>query len=69
VASDDIALVTELLRHYRYEHHYTEASAASAKDDALYFAGELAKIGYLPADLDVRQFVDDLYVDIYALAK
>ncbi|MDR0554546.1 MAG: ABC transporter substrate-binding protein [Treponema sp.] len=69
VATDNIALITELLRHYKYDHHYSAASNASAKDDAAYFAGELTKIGYLPADLDVKKFVDDLYVDIYALAK
>lgn len=69
VASDDTALLTELLSHYRYDHHYSAASNADAKADAAYFAGELAKIGYLPADLDADKFAEDLYVDIYALAK
>ncbi|MDR1929999.1 MAG: ABC transporter substrate-binding protein [Treponema sp.] len=67
VATDDTALVTELLGHYHYDQHSGTAAAARAKDDAVYFARELTKIGYLPADLDVEKFVDDIYVDIFAL--
>lgn len=67
VATEDAALVTDLLRHYKYGSHYSRSSIAEAKDDAAYFARELTKIGYLPADLDVQKFADDLYVDIYAL--
>jgi NitT/TauT family transport system substrate-binding protein len=37
------------------------------QDDAGYFARYLTHIGYLPADFDPQKFVDDLYVDIFAL--
>jgi NitT/TauT family transport system substrate-binding protein len=67
VATDDTALLTTLLTSFHYDKHYTVASNSSAKDDAVYFAGWLSKIGYLPADLNVQQFVDDMYVDIFAL--
>jgi NitT/TauT family transport system substrate-binding protein len=67
IATDDVELVTSLLGHYHYGRHAGPAANVQAKDDALYFAGHLTKIGYLPADLDVRKFVDDLFVDIFAL--
>jgi NitT/TauT family transport system substrate-binding protein len=67
VATDDKALLSTLLGSFHYDQHYTVASIDSAKDDAVYFAGWLSKIGYLPADLNVQQFVDDMYVDIFAL--
>jgi NitT/TauT family transport system substrate-binding protein len=67
VATDDVALVTGLLGHYHYDHHSGSAANARAKEDAIYFAKELTKIGYLPADLNVQKFVDDMYVDIFAL--
>jgi NitT/TauT family transport system substrate-binding protein len=67
VATDDIPLVTGLLGHYHYDQHAGSAANARAKDDAVYFAKELTKIGYLPEDLDVQKFIDDLYVDIFAL--
>jgi NitT/TauT family transport system substrate-binding protein len=67
IATDDAALVASLLGHYRYDHHAGPAANTAAKEDAVYFARELTKIGYLPADLDPQKFVDDLYVDIFAL--
>jgi NitT/TauT family transport system substrate-binding protein len=67
VATDDADLLTELLGSFKYDQHHGTASNASAKDDAVYFAQWLTKIGYLPADLDVNKFVDDMYVDIFAL--
>jgi NitT/TauT family transport system substrate-binding protein len=67
IATDDVALVTGLLEHYRYDRHSGSAANARAKEDAVYFARELTKIGYLPANLDPQKFVDDLYVDIFAL--
>ena len=54
-------LVTGLLEHYHYDQHSGSAANARAKDDAVYFARELSKIGYLPADLDVEKFVDDIF--------
>ncbi|MDR0644448.1 MAG: ABC transporter substrate-binding protein [Treponema sp.] len=67
VATDDVELVTRLLGDYRYGNHAGHAADEKAKIDAVYFANHLSKIGYLPADLDVQKFVDDLYVDIFAL--
>ncbi|MDR2143225.1 MAG: ABC transporter substrate-binding protein, partial [Treponema sp.] len=67
VATEDVDLVAGLLEHYNYGHHSGSAANARAKDDAVYFARELSKIGYLPADLDAEKFVDDIYVDIFAL--
>ncbi|AEF83457.1 ABC transporter substrate-binding protein [Leadbettera azotonutricia] len=67
VATEDTALVTGLLGHYHYDQHSGSAANARAKDDAFYFAQKLTEIGYLPADLNVQKFVDDIYVDIFAL--
>jgi NitT/TauT family transport system substrate-binding protein len=67
IATDDVALVAGLLDHYAYDAHTGAAANARAKDDAVYFARHLTQIGYLPADLDPQKFVDDLYVDIFAL--
>jgi NitT/TauT family transport system substrate-binding protein len=67
VATDDVALVTRLLGHYHYDQHAGTAANARAKEDAVYFARELTKIGYLPADLDPQKFIDGIYVDIFAL--
>jgi NitT/TauT family transport system substrate-binding protein len=67
IATDDVALVSGLLNHYAYAAHTGPAANARAKDDAVYFARHLTQIGYLPADLDPQKFVDDLYVDIFAL--
>lgn len=67
VATDDVALVAGLLEHYHYDKHAGTAANARAKEDAVYFARELTKIGYLPEDLDPQKFIDGIYVDIFAL--
>jgi NitT/TauT family transport system substrate-binding protein len=67
VATDDVALVASLFDHYHYNAHATHAADAQAKQDAIYFARELTKFGYLDANLNVEKFVDDLYVDIFDL--
>jgi NitT/TauT family transport system substrate-binding protein len=67
VASDDKALVAKLLTSFNYADHYTYEANLKAKDDAVYFAQKLTEIGYLPKDLDVQKFVDDMYVDVFAL--
>ncbi|MDR2797239.1 MAG: ABC transporter substrate-binding protein [Treponema sp.] len=67
IATDDVELVSGLLGHYRYGQHAGSAANIRAKDDALYFADQLTKIGYLPADLNVQKFIDDLFVDIFAV--
>jgi NitT/TauT family transport system substrate-binding protein len=68
IATDEVGLVTGLLDHYKYGNHAGHAANARAKDDAVYFATQLTKIGYLPADLNPQQFVNDLYVDIADIA-
>jgi NitT/TauT family transport system substrate-binding protein len=67
VATDDVDLLATLLGSFHYDQHYSAAANTGAKDDAVYFATWLTKIGYLPEDLDVEQFVNDMYVDIFAL--
>ncbi|MDR2865317.1 MAG: ABC transporter substrate-binding protein [Spirochaetaceae bacterium] len=67
VATDDVELLTTLLTSFNYNNHHSVAANANAKGDAIYFADWLTKIGYLPADLDVNKFIDDLYVDVFAL--
>ncbi|MDR1184104.1 MAG: ABC transporter substrate-binding protein [Coriobacteriales bacterium] len=65
VASDDKDLLVELLRSYKYHGTHTEANSTTQPyEDALYFAEELKKTGYLPADLDTNQFVDKLWAEI-----
>ncbi|MDR2842885.1 MAG: ABC transporter substrate-binding protein [Spirochaetaceae bacterium] len=67
VATDDVALVSGLLGHYKYGEHSSRNDNAKAKEDAVYFAGWLSKIGYLDKDLDAQKFIDDMWVDIYDL--
>ncbi|MDR1216516.1 MAG: ABC transporter substrate-binding protein [Treponema sp.] len=67
VATDDVSLVTRLLGNYAYGNHAGHVANEKAKIDAVYFADHLSKIGYLPADLDPQEFVNDIYVDIFAL--
>ncbi|GHT80249.1 ABC transporter substrate-binding protein [Actinomycetota bacterium] len=64
VASDDTALIAELLSSYHYQNHHDSTNQGQAKTDALYFADELKKTGYLPADLNSQDFINKLWVDI-----
>jgi NitT/TauT family transport system substrate-binding protein len=67
VATDDVSLVTRLLGSYAYDNHSGHTSNEKAKTDAVYFADHLSKIGYLPADIDPQEFVNGIYVDVFAL--
>jgi NitT/TauT family transport system substrate-binding protein len=67
VGTDDVALVASLYADYHYDAHATHEADNQAKADAIYFARELTKFGYLKAGTDVQKFVDDLYVDIFAV--
>ncbi|MDR1786991.1 MAG: ABC transporter substrate-binding protein [Treponema sp.] len=67
VATEELDLVAGLLEHYNYGAHSGPQENARAKEDAIYFADWLTKIGYLPKDLDAQKFIDDIYVDIFAL--
>jgi NitT/TauT family transport system substrate-binding protein len=73
VATDDVKLLAKLLASYKYATTHTETGVNSvgnkAKADALYFAKELVKAGYLPKNLNADKFIDGIYVDIFALEK
>lgn len=64
ISSDDPALITELIKSYKYHAHHNAAVAHKAKDDALYFTNELKKAGFLPKDLDTKKFVEKLYYEL-----
>ncbi|MDR1015824.1 MAG: ABC transporter substrate-binding protein [Coriobacteriales bacterium] len=65
VASDDKALLVELLGSYKYHgSHDTANSVTAPYEDVLYFADKLKNTGYLPADLDAQQFVDKLWAEV-----
>ncbi|AKL98061.1 ABC transporter substrate-binding protein [Endomicrobium proavitum] len=66
---DDPALVAELLTTYKYGHkHNLLSNEDTTKKDAYYFADQLKKTGYLPADLNTKKFIDDAYVDVFKAA-
>jgi NitT/TauT family transport system substrate-binding protein len=67
VSSDDLDLLTTLLTSYHYKDHHGADNQSQAREDAEYFAGELKKTGYLPTDLDVAAFVDNIWVDVSKL--
>jgi NitT/TauT family transport system substrate-binding protein len=65
VASDDKELLVELLKSYKYHGTHNEANSTTQPyEDALYFAEELKKTGYLPAELDAQQFADKLWAEV-----
>ncbi|MDR3136526.1 MAG: ABC transporter substrate-binding protein [Coriobacteriales bacterium] len=64
VASDDKELLVELLKSYHYQSHHDASNAQQPYKDALYFVDELKKTGYLPADINSQQFVDNLWSEI-----
>jgi NitT/TauT family transport system substrate-binding protein len=65
VASEDKALLVELLKSYKYHGSHTEANSTTQPyEDARYFVDELKKTGYLPADTDTQQFIDKLWAEV-----
>ncbi|MDR2106567.1 MAG: ABC transporter substrate-binding protein [Coriobacteriales bacterium] len=65
VPSDDKELLVELLKSYHYHGSHNAANSTKQPyDDALYFAEELKKTGYLPEDLDAEQFLDKLWAEV-----
>jgi NitT/TauT family transport system substrate-binding protein len=65
IPTDDVELITALITSYKYHNYHGKHSIAAAKSDALFFAQELVKIGYLDSETDVPSFIDDMFVDIY----
>jgi NitT/TauT family transport system substrate-binding protein len=64
IAANDTALITELVLSYKYHAKHNAGTRQRAKSDALYFADQLKKTGFLPKDLDSKKFVDNLYYEI-----
>jgi len=69
IPSTDQDLVVRLIKSYNYDRRLADSDNILAKDDALYFSTWLKKIGFLPKDLNVEQFVDNTFVDVFALEK
>ncbi len=68
VASDDLDLLVTLLKSYNYASEHTMTTAEEPYNDAVYFATQLKKTGYLPADLDPVAFAENaVYSDIPGL--
>ncbi|AJG97306.1 ABC transporter substrate-binding protein [Clostridium beijerinckii] len=59
IASDDIKLVTQLIKSYDFEY-----TTDTAKDDISYFVKKLDKTGFLKDNTDPDQFANDTYYDI-----
>lgn len=64
IASNDPALIAELVKSYQYHSHHDAHTALKAKEDALYFTDQLKKTGFLPKDLDTQKFVDSFYYEL-----
>ncbi|MDP4210502.1 MAG: ABC transporter substrate-binding protein [Bacteroidota bacterium] len=64
ISSDDPALITELVKSYKYHAKHNANTRARAKNDALYFTDQLEKAGFLPKNLNTQKFVENLYYEI-----
>jgi NitT/TauT family transport system substrate-binding protein len=64
IGTDDVDLTAQLLEHYKYGNHKHGYTPQQVKSDAVYFAKELTKTGYLPKDLDAQKFIDGIYADM-----
>jgi NitT/TauT family transport system substrate-binding protein len=64
IASDDPALITELVVSYKYHAKHDASTNIRAKNDALYFTDQLKKTGFLPKNLETQKFVDNFYHEI-----
>ncbi|MDR2197477.1 MAG: ABC transporter substrate-binding protein [Coriobacteriales bacterium] len=63
VASEDVALIEELLSSYHYDHTHGSSEFETTKENVQYFAEKLKGTGYLPADFDEVAFVDQVIFD------
>jgi NitT/TauT family transport system substrate-binding protein len=59
VASDDLKLITQLIKSYDFEY-----TTEKAKDDVYYFAGKLNKTGFIKKDTDPTDFTSKVYYNI-----
>jgi NitT/TauT family transport system substrate-binding protein len=59
VATQDLALLTELIKTYDYEY-----TTDHAYDDIKYFVEQFNKTGFLKKDTDPKEFADQVYYEI-----
>lgn len=59
VATDDINLLTELIKSYDYQYTTSEAY-----NDIIYFVEQFSKTGFLKKDTEPKGFADQVYIDI-----
>ncbi|MNB73240.1 putative aliphatic sulfonates-binding protein precursor [compost metagenome] len=64
VATDDLALVTDLIKSYHFDY-----TTDAAKDDIRYFVEQFSKTGFLKKDTDPEKFANDAYSDILNSGK
>lgn len=64
VATEDLNLLTELIKTYDYEY-----TTDHAYEDTLYFVEQFNKTGFLKKDTDPKTFSDQVYYDILGKTK
>lgn len=64
VATDDLTLVTDLIKSYHFN-YTTEA----AQDDIRYFVKQFSQTGFLKKDTDPEEFLKKAYYDVFATSK
>ncbi|MDR2427249.1 MAG: ABC transporter substrate-binding protein [Endomicrobium sp.] len=64
ISTDQNEIIKDLLVSYTYDaHHHNGKKQHSTKDDIRFYVTEIKALGYLPADLDVEEFVNKIYYD------
>ncbi|AGB19207.1 ABC transporter substrate-binding protein [Thermoanaerobacterium thermosaccharolyticum] len=61
VPTNDLNLVTELIKSYDY--HYTTGDVL--KNEIKYFVEQLSKTGYIKKDTDAEEFTQQVYYDVF----
>jgi NitT/TauT family transport system substrate-binding protein len=73
VKTDDHALLSQLLKEYKYhgtQHLHGTGRLSDPKADAYYFASRLQKAGFFQdKNLDVEKWVDGVYYDVLGTTK
>jgi NitT/TauT family transport system substrate-binding protein len=65
ISADEKTIISKLLKDYTYDaHKHNGKKKTSAREDLLFWVSEIKALGYLPADLNVKKFVDENYVDV-----
>ncbi|MDR1941387.1 MAG: ABC transporter substrate-binding protein [Endomicrobium sp.] len=64
VSADQKEIIGDLLISYDYgDGHNNGKKARSAKDDLIFYVEEIKALGYLPASLNTKEFVEKAYFD------